>query len=143
MRLSGARERPPRGGGEDRRRRNRAGPAGRFWNGIREQTDPFFAGEGPLWRLSLPSHAPRIELPGAQLIEWGGALRWLKTSADAATVRAAAARRAAMRRCSARRGKAAGAFAPLPAALARLHRELKGAFDPAGILNPGRLYAEF
>ena len=115
----------------------------RFWNGIREQTDPFFAGEGPLWRLSLPSHAPRIELPGAQLVEWGGALRWLKTSADAATVRAAAARlggHAALFR-SAR--KAAEAFAPLPEALARLHRELKSTFDPAGILNPGRLYAEF
>jgi glycolate oxidase FAD binding subunit len=26
--------------------------------------------------------------------------------------------------------------------LMRLHRELKNAFDPAGILNPGRLYAE-
>ncbi|HEV7476794.1 MAG TPA: FAD-linked oxidase C-terminal domain-containing protein [Burkholderiales bacterium] len=24
----------------------------------------------------------------------------------------------------------------------RLHRELKAAFDPAGILNPGRLYAQ-
>ena len=114
-----------------------------FWTGIREQTYPFFAGEGPLWRLSLPSHAPRIDLPGAQLIEWGGALRWLKTGADAAAVRAAAVRlggHAALFR-SAR--KTAQAFAPLPAALARLHRELKAAFDPAGILNPGRLYAEF
>jgi len=26
--------------------------------------------------------------------------------------------------------------------LMRLHRELKAAFDPAGIFNPGRLYAE-
>jgi glycolate oxidase FAD binding subunit len=24
----------------------------------------------------------------------------------------------------------------------RLHRDLKAAFDPAGILNPGRMYAE-
>jgi glycolate oxidase FAD binding subunit len=114
-----------------------------FWTGVREQTYPFFAGEGPLWRLSLPSHAPRIDLPGAQLIEWGGALRWLKTSADAAVVRAAAVRlggHAALFR-SAR--KTVQAFAPLPAALARLQRELKAAFDPAGILNPGRLYAEF
>jgi FAD/FMN-containing dehydrogenase len=39
--------------------------------------------------------------------------------------------------------KDAGAFAPLPAVLARLHRDLKRAFDPAGILNPGRLYPEF
>jgi glycolate oxidase FAD binding subunit len=117
--------------------------AARFWTGIREQTYPFFAGEGPLWRLSLPSHAPLADLPGAQLIEWGGALRWLKTSAEAATVRAAAVRlggHAALFRAA---RKPVEAFAPLPEALARLHRELKSVFDPAGILNPGRLYAEF
>ena len=35
------------------------------------------------------------------------------------------------------------AFAPLSPALLALHRRLKKAFDPRGILNPGRLYAEF
>ena len=39
--------------------------------------------------------------------------------------------------------KPAGAFAPLAKELARLHRELKQSFDPAGILNPRRLYPEF
>jgi glycolate oxidase FAD binding subunit len=34
-------------------------------------------------------------------------------------------------------------FAPLAPALARLHRELKAAFDPAGVFNPGRLYPDF
>ena len=33
--------------------------------------------------------------------------------------------------------------APLSPALLALHRRLKKAFDPRGILNPGRLYAEF
>jgi glycolate oxidase FAD binding subunit len=33
-------------------------------------------------------------------------------------------------------------FTPLDAARMRLHRELKAAFDPAGIFNPGRLYPE-
>ena len=37
---------------------------------------------------------------------------------------------------------AAEVFAPLAPPLLRLHRELKRAFDPAGILNPGRMYAE-
>ncbi len=114
-----------------------------FWRDVREHAAPFFAGATPLWRLSVPSHAPRIELPGAQLIEWGGALRWLKTNAESATVRAAAARaggHATLFRCQ---EKTAGAFAPLPPVLARLHRDLKSAFDPAGILNPGRLYGEF
>ena len=117
--------------------------AAEFWAGIREQTGPFFAGETPLWRLSLPSHAPAVELPGAQLIEWGGALRWLKTKADAATVRAAAARAGGHATLFRAREKPAGAIAPLTPVLLRLHRELKGAFDPAGILNPRRMAADF
>jgi glycolate oxidase FAD binding subunit len=120
-----------------------ASQAERYWSGIREQSDPFFAGDTPLWRLSLPSHAPQVELPGARLIEWGGALRWLKTNADAAIVRAAAARAGGHATLFRAADKPAGAFAPLPPVLARLHRELKSAFDPAGILNRGRLYPEF
>ena len=119
-----------------------ASQAGRYWTGVREHTEPFFAGDAPLWRLSLPSRAPQVELPGEQLIEWGGALRWLKSKADAATVRAAAASvggQATLFRAS---DMPVDAFAPLPPALMRLHRGLKQAFDPAGILNPGRLYAD-
>ena len=120
-----------------------ASQAERLWSGIREHSDAFFAGEAPLWRLSLPSHAPQIELPGAQLIEWGGALRWIRTNADAATVRAAAARAGGHATLFRAADKSAGAFTPLPPAGTRLHRELKSAFDPAGIFNPGRLYPEF
>jgi glycolate oxidase FAD binding subunit len=36
-----------------------------------------------------------------------------------------------------------GAFAPLEPAMLALHHRLKKSFDPRGILNPGRLYAEF
>ena len=120
-----------------------AAAAARFWSEIREQTEPFFVLALPLWRLSLPSRAPQIDLPGEQLIEWGGALRWLKSNADATTVRAAAAGAGGHATLFRANDKPAGAFAPLPAELARLHRELKSAFDPAGILNPGRLYQEF
>jgi glycolate oxidase FAD binding subunit len=121
--------------------------AARFWAGVREQTDPFFAGEAPLWRLSLPSQAPEVDLPGAQLLEWGGALRWLRAGehpgTDAAAVRAAAARAGGHATLFRAPDKPQGAFAPLTPLLARLHRDLKRAFDPAGILNPGRLYADF
>jgi len=117
--------------------------AARFWAGVREHTDPFFAGEAPLWRLSLPSGAGGVALEGAQLLEWGGALRWLRTGADAGQVRAAAARAGGHATLFRARDKSAGAFAPLPPLLARLHRDLKRSFDPAGIFNPGRLYAEF
>ena len=55
----------------------------RFWAGVREHTDAFFAGEEPLWRLSVPSTTPPLALPGRQLIEWNGALRWLKSGMPA------------------------------------------------------------
>ncbi len=143
LRLSGAgsaiRAAAEKLGGE----RLAAAEAAQYWTGVREQTDAFFAGEAPLWRLSLPSQAAPLELPGEQLLEWGGALRWLRSGAGADTVRTAAARAGGHATLFRAADKSPGAFAPLPPILARLHRGLKQAFDPAGILNPGRLYAEF
>jgi glycolate oxidase FAD binding subunit len=109
------------------------------WAGIREHGDPWFAGDAPLWRLSVPSHAAPLGLPGAQLIEWGGALRWLR-GGDPAAVRDAAARAGGHATLFRGGERAAGVFAPLAPASLRLHRELKAAFDPAGIFNPGRLH---
>ena len=36
----------------------------------------FFKNDKPLWRLAVPADSPAIELPGKQLIDWGGAQRW-------------------------------------------------------------------
>ena len=117
--------------------------AAHFWSSMREQTDAWFAGEAPLWRLSVPSAAAPLALPGAPLIEWGGALRWLRAGAHASAVRDAAARAGGHATLFRGGDKTEGVFAPLAPALARLHRELKAAFDPAGVFNPGRLYPEF
>ena len=46
-----------------------------FWHDLAEHRLPFFHTESTLWRISVPSTAPRLELPGRQLIEWGGRLR--------------------------------------------------------------------
>ena len=111
------------------------------WRAIREHEHPFFSAT-PLWRIAVPPVAPPLGLAGPQLLEWGGALRWLAGSLPAGEVRDAA-RRAGGHATLFRAGdKAAGTFAPLAPALERLHRSLKAAFDPAGILNPGRLYPE-
>jgi glycolate oxidase FAD binding subunit len=115
-----------------------------FWDGVREQTHTFFsAQQQALWRLSLPTVAPPLALPGEQMIEWGGALRWLKTSADAANIRAAVA--AAGGHATLYKGgdKSVGVFQPLAPAVASIHRNLKQAFDPAGIFNPRRMYTDF
>ena len=113
-----------------------------FWRGVREQADAFFAGPESLWRLALPSVTPPLELAGRQLIEWRGGLRWLKSDAPAARVREAAARAGGHATLFRAETKAVNAFDSLDAVRMRLHRELKKTFDPAGILNPARMYGE-
>ena len=119
-----------------------ADQAERLWRGLREQTDSFFASDRPLWRISLPSVAPPLALPGEQLIEWGGSLRWLASNADARTIREAAAQAGGHATLFRATDKSAGVFTPLAPALAKIHRNLKQAFDPAGIFNPGRMYPD-
>lgn len=116
--------------------------AAAFWAGLRDQTHAYFNG-GSLWRMSVPSHASAIILRGEQLIEWGGAQRWLKVddTAQADSIRRTVA--ACGGHATLFRGgdKSVGVFHPLPPALAKIHQRLKLSFDPAGIFNPGRMYA--
>jgi glycolate oxidase FAD binding subunit len=118
-----------------------------FWQGLRDQRDEFFVGAlaavqrgASLWRISLPQVAPPLPLSGEQLIEWGGAQRWLCTAAPAAQVRDAAAQARGHATLFRTQDKSPGVFAPLAAPLERIHRELKRAFDPDGLFNRGRLY---
>lgn len=111
-----------------------------IWRESREQTLPFFRQGGRLWRLSLPAAAPAVDLPGAQLIEWGGALRWLAGDVPAEAVFARA--RAHGGHATLFRGHDGHepVFQPLPDAMMKLHRAVKQAMDPHGLFNPGRLY---
>jgi glycolate oxidase FAD binding subunit len=116
--------------------------AAALWQGLREQRADFFDQAGPLWRLSLPSTATAAGL-GPQLLEWGGAQRWLVSERPAAEIRQRAAAlggHATLFRGGDRRGEV---FTPLAPALLAIHRRLKRAFDPAGVFNPGRMYPEF
>jgi glycolate oxidase FAD binding subunit len=122
-----------------------------FWASLRDQTHAYF-GDGVLWRMSVPSHASALVLRGEQLIEWGGAQRWLKLSAEDSGGAEAVQRAEAIRRSVAAAGghatlfrggdKGVGVFHPLAPAVAGIHRRLKQSFDPAGIFNPGRMYAD-
>ncbi|MBI5718560.1 MAG: glycolate oxidase subunit GlcE [Burkholderiales bacterium] len=118
-----------------------------FWRGLRDHRDEFFTsaeeavkGSACLWRLGVPAATPPLKLPGEQLVEWGGAQRWLCTGAPAIAVRETAAAVGGHATLFRARDKTAGVFAPLTPALAHIHRELKRAFDPDRVFNPGRLY---
>ncbi|MTW12549.1 glycolate oxidase subunit GlcE [Pseudoduganella eburnea] len=119
-----------------------------FWSALRDQRADFFAtaegGAAEMWRLSVPSTASALVMRGEQLIEWGGAQRWLRVDRgvadDIRRVAAAAGGHATRYRVeSADLGAGAGAFHPLAPAIARIHERLKAAFDPAGIFNCGRM----
>ncbi len=122
--------------------------AAAWWQDVRDHRHAFFGLDAAalargecLWRMSLPATAAPLGLAGRCFIEWGGAQRWLRTDAAAVEVREAAARcggHAVLFRAA---DKSPGVFAPLKPPMARIHSALKQAFDPAGILNPGRLYS--
>jgi glycolate oxidase FAD binding subunit len=114
-----------------------------FWADLREQRHPFFVGDGAVWRLSVPSTTGAIILRGEQLIEWGGAQRWLRAETDPQTARAIRSTVTAVGgHATLFRGgdKSVGVFQPLAPALAKIHQRLKTAFDPSHIFNPGRMY---
>ena len=112
-----------------------------FWTQLNEHQLSFFDQDPPLWRLSLPNNTAQLALPGGQLIDWGGAQRWLKSDADASFIRAAATEVGGHATCYSH-AVVDSPFQPMPDTLMRYQRNLKQQLDPRGIFNPGRLYAE-
>jgi glycolate oxidase FAD binding subunit len=117
------------------------------WTMCRDMQLPFFTPPGDdacLWRISVPQTAPALGLPQAQLIEWHGAQRWLWAPAsEAARIRSAALQAGGTATlfiaACAMKDWAGARFDTLKPPLDRIHRQLKAEFDPAGILNPGRM----
>jgi len=125
--------------------------AGPDWTACRDLKLPFFTAPAAtaeplaLWRLSVPQTAPVLELPWPQLVEWHGGQRWLWAPASAlAQLRQAAATVGGSASMFIAPGGTGGQnrFSPLTPAVEQIHRRLKAEFDPAGIFNPGRMYAD-
>ena len=110
------------------------------WDDVRDLRYPALAGGGRIWRLSLPQTAPMPTVGDVVAWDWAGAQVWLRSDAAPEAIWDAAA--AGGGHATLWSGAAQGqeVFQPLPPALLALHRRLKAALDPAGILNPGRMY---
>jgi len=122
--------------------------ADQWWDALREQKHALFEAaqqEGEaLWRLSLPSATEAlVDFPiGDQLIEWGGAQRWVRGRFEAQAMRACAQSFGGHATLFRAGDKETGVFQPLAPAVHTIHRNLKQYFDPAGIFNPGRMYQD-
>ncbi len=124
-----------------------------LWRDVRD-VRPFADGtDKPVWRISVAptrGHELVMSLRMAAAIDafydWQGGLVWLRMEAgepEADLVRQAVRRHggghATLMRASEAARTSAPVFEPQPDALARLSKRLKDQFDPAGILNPGRM----
>jgi len=122
-----------------------ADAATKFWRGVSEHEHPFFASRLPLWRLHLPVPATAMPLIRQDRLafEWNGRQAWLN-GGDRQAIELLAQGAGGHADLFRRAGTDPGGevFAPLPPALLDLHRAVKQVFDPRGILNPGRMYAD-
>jgi glycolate oxidase FAD binding subunit len=110
-----------------------------FWLDVREHRLP--ALQGRLWRLSVRSTTPPIDLPGTSTLEWNGSLRWIATDASAEQIHAAAGR--AGGHATLFRGAREEPIMQLRPNVLTINRRIKQALDPKAVFGPHRLHAEF
>ncbi|MFK7794504.1 MAG: glycolate oxidase subunit GlcE [Gammaproteobacteria bacterium] len=113
----------------------------KFWASIKNHQSDFFQTEQSLWRIVIANKTPPLSLEGETCIEWNGGLRWIKSTEEAQHI---------SNQCQAFKGyvslfkgnsKPNDCLAEINPNLKKLHLNLKAAFDPKRILNPGRMYS--
>jgi glycolate oxidase FAD binding subunit len=127
-----------------------------FWSEL-QRLAPLAGSDAPVWRISTtPTAGPKIVAAISRYMDcrafydWSGGLVWAEVlptadagAADIRRVVASHGGHATLMRAAPAVRAIVDVFPPLDPAVARLTRRLKAAFDPAGILNPGRMYAGF
>ena len=112
-----------------------------FWKEIKEHQHCYFKSDEPLWKISVPPNTQTIPLAGEVAIEWNGSLRWIKTSENENIIRENVSKLSGHANLF-RGTNCKDVFHPLTHVSMKIHKNLKQVFDPAGILNPGKMFAE-
>ncbi len=126
----------------------------RFWSDVRDVAPLLDDPERAIWQLSVPpangaavAAMIRAGLDLRYYFDWGGGRIWLAVAGDvtagATVIRGAVAAsggHATLMRSAEGVRRRVPPFQPLPSGEAALAKRLKDNFDPAGILNPGRMY---
>ena len=124
-----------------------------LWRAIRDVAPLEAGGADIVWRLSVkPTDGPAVaarlkaELGARIVFDWSGGLIWAAVSGPAdggaATVRGLVASHgghATLIRAPHGLRAAVAPFQPEPPAVTAITRRVRETFDPAGILNPGRM----
>lgn len=136
--------------------------AAALWRAVRDVEPLAEPRDAAIWRVSTaPTRGPDLAgvigrlVPGSRwFYDWGGGLVWIAcpvssdrhgpADAGAAAIRAAVDQyggHATLIRAPAEIRAAVDVFQPQPGPIARVTAGIKATFDPAGIFNPGRMYA--
>lgn len=127
-----------------------------FWDEM-TRLSVFEASDHPLWRISTaPTKGPVIVaaisryMPVLAVYDWSGGLVWLDVpvtsdagAADVRRVIASHGGHATLIRAAAATRAETDVFQTLEPGVQRISQKLKATFDPANILNPGRMYVAF
>lgn len=112
-----------------------------FWRNIRSFHHPFFNHTAPLARLSVSPSTPHLDQFDNTLIDWGGGVRWVYCTTAFSTLAALAEKHGGHVSSYRTSDRDEEVFHPLSEVSQRIHRNLKAAFDPHNLFNPGRLYS--
>jgi glycolate oxidase FAD binding subunit len=116
-----------------------------LWRDIRDVA-ALIDGDRPVWRAVIPPAGVETFIqendPQAYFLDWGGGLVWLTMKEESAVPKASSGAIYLVRAPAAMRATAP-VFPSLSAPLRAITEKVKKGFDPAGVLNPMRMYPEF
>ncbi|MDW3094518.1 MAG: glycolate oxidase subunit GlcE [Gammaproteobacteria bacterium] len=113
----------------------------KFWNDLKNHQTDFFRTEKPLWRIIIPNTTPGLPINGESCLEWNGGLRWIKSNENTQQIINLCKKMKAQATLFKTNSKTKDCLASINPNIQKLHLNLKTAFDPKRILNPGRMYS--